>query len=761
MAKIGFDVDAYTARLIGRENVSRLESAILELVKNTYDADATCCILYYEAETQTLYIADNGFGMSTDVIKKHWMTIGNSSKKRDYVSKKGRVQTGAKGIGRFALDRIGDNCVMHTKSATENLEWSVDWSLFKDGTPLTNISADLVDVTYSFDEFVGSAISNDFKKIIKEKFENTGTIFKISPVRDEWNAKLISKLKNNLSTLVPQEISSIFSIYFFEVNTVIEDAQLIMPDSNSIYDYKISFDIKGDQVRLSIIRNEFDFKASFDTIVEGAGFSEEDKKYFVGTPIEEELSFTKLMSSKKVIITNTIGDFSGMFLFAKIQYQDEDKQKYYYKNDKQVSLPWKGVRIYRDNFRVRPYGDHDTSAYDWLLLANRKAKSPAAPSHQDGKWRVNADQICGTILISRTNITLPDQANREGFVETPEFATLKSFLTKIIQKFEEDRQCVFRKLSKYYDATHPVAQFEKEIHDKAQNKGGEQPQDRVADDGNTSALSIPAESTHIEASKAQAVIKHKDAQIQSLENELQLLRALGTIGILTNTYVHEIRGNTNNLGLKIVMAKEALEYDEDIPEALRNISEAIAYQESFGSWFKVTIETVRKDRRTMKNVNLRDLIIELKNAWNDTCKDIIIDLDCESVEFRCFTYEIESIINNLIANSTTAFKSSGQKDNRISISISADEEGIVISYRDNGPGLSEKYKSDPDKIMEAMETDKTDLDGEIIGTGMGMWIIGKTVVEYNGNVDLSENARSESGFHAKITLKGRRISSND
>ena len=761
MAKIGFDVDAYTARLIGRENVSRLESAILELVKNTYDADATCCILYYEVENKTLYIADNGSGMSTDVIKKHWMTIGNSSKKRNYVSKKGRVQTGAKGIGRFALDRIGDNCVMHTKSPTENLEWSVDWSLFKDGTPLTNISADLVDVEYSFDEFVSSAISDDFKKLVKEKFENTGTIFKISPVRDEWNAKLIGKLKNNLSTLVPQEISSIFSIYFFEVDTAIDDAQLIMPDSNGVYDYKISFDVKGDKVKLSIIRNEFDFKTKFDVIVEGAGFSEEDKNYFVGTPIEDELSFTTLMSSKKTTITNTIGDFSGMFLFAKMLYQDEDKQKYYYKNDKQVSLPWKGIRIYRDNFRVRPYGDHDTSAYDWLLLANRKAKSPAAPSHQDGKWRVNADQICGTILISRTNITLPDQANREGFVETPEFAILKSFLTRIIQKFEEDRQGVFRKLSKYYDDTHPVAQFEKEIQDKAQNKSGEQPQDHDDDNGNASALSVPTDSTHVEAAKAHAVIKHKDAQIQSLENELQLLRALGTIGILTNTYVHEIRGNTNNLGLKIVMAKEALEYDEDIPEALRNISEAIAYQESFGSWFKVTIETVRKDRRTMKNVNLRDLMIELKNSWNDTCKDIAIDLDCESVEFRCFTYEIESIINNLIANSTTAFKSSVQKDKRITISISADEEGIVISYRDNGPGLSDKYKTDPDKIMEAMETDKTDLDGEIIGTGMGMWIIGKTVVEYNGNVDLSENVRSENGFHAKITLKGRRISSND
>lgn len=114
MSKVYFDVDAYTARLIGRENVSRLEGAVSELVKNTYDADANCCILYYENSTQTLYLADNGCGMTSDIIKKHWMTIGNSSKKKTYLSKKGRIQTGAKGIGRFALDRIGDRCTMYT-----------------------------------------------------------------------------------------------------------------------------------------------------------------------------------------------------------------------------------------------------------------------------------------------------------------------------------------------------------------------------------------------------------------------------------------------------------------------------------------------------------------------------------------------------------------------------------------------------------------------------------------------------------------------
>lgn len=114
MARIPFNVDAYTARLIGRENVSKLEGAVVELVKNTYDADATCCILYYDEKADILYLADNGSGMTEDIIKNHWMTIGRSSKKENFVSQKGRIQTGEKGIGRFALDRIADRCQMLT-----------------------------------------------------------------------------------------------------------------------------------------------------------------------------------------------------------------------------------------------------------------------------------------------------------------------------------------------------------------------------------------------------------------------------------------------------------------------------------------------------------------------------------------------------------------------------------------------------------------------------------------------------------------------
>ena len=64
MSKVNFNVNAYTARLIGRENVATLNGAILELVKNTYDADASICLLYYDDIDQSVYLMDNGCGMN-------------------------------------------------------------------------------------------------------------------------------------------------------------------------------------------------------------------------------------------------------------------------------------------------------------------------------------------------------------------------------------------------------------------------------------------------------------------------------------------------------------------------------------------------------------------------------------------------------------------------------------------------------------------------------------------------------------------------
>ena len=93
--------------------------------------------------------------MTYDIIKRHWMTIGRSSKKSSYVTDSGRIQTGAKGIGRFALDRIADRCTMLTGTgeSEKKIIWSVDWAEFRGDMNITEVNADIDDSDLSFDAF--------------------------------------------------------------------------------------------------------------------------------------------------------------------------------------------------------------------------------------------------------------------------------------------------------------------------------------------------------------------------------------------------------------------------------------------------------------------------------------------------------------------------------------------------------------------------------------------------------------------------------
>ncbi|VAW95985.1 FIG00696669: hypothetical protein, partial [hydrothermal vent metagenome] len=95
--RIPFKVSARTARLIGRENVANAEAAIIELVKNSYDADADYCYIVIDNIKDKLYIIDNGTGMTSKTILNHWMVIGTQNKLNNFTSNQGRIQSGAKG----------------------------------------------------------------------------------------------------------------------------------------------------------------------------------------------------------------------------------------------------------------------------------------------------------------------------------------------------------------------------------------------------------------------------------------------------------------------------------------------------------------------------------------------------------------------------------------------------------------------------------------------------------------------------------------
>ena len=771
--QIEFNVDAYTARLIGRENVSKLEGAILEIVKNAYDADAKTFCLYYSKEANCIYILDNGTGMKEDVIRTHWMTIGNSSKKETYLSAGKRVQTGAKGIGRFALDRISDKCNMLTISEAGGLEWIVDWDEFSGRKKISDVKALLYDTDEKLLDYVeieqwkNAAVATTVKQC---DFDGCGTVFCLKGLHDVWDEKTMNRLRNHLENLLPPDIVDDFRILFFDDTTEADDAEIISANIDS-YDYKVGFTVDGDDLCIQIIRNEFDFRGEDQLVFDEAGFDEEEQKYLYGAPREDSFSIRENIGAE-----NKIGNYSGVFYFNKIAQSKKDQEKFYYKDIKgraNLTKKFGGIKLYRDKFRVRPYGEYGDNDFDWLELSARRNRSPAGLGHPAGQWRVGADQILGSVYISRENKNLEDAANRNGIQEGIGFTQLKQVLIFIINEFERDRQSVGRKLAEYAKQKDKVAAEIERLRSLAEErKKWEEEQKKKQEQNNSKGATEEAEEDFDSKQASEEpnidlddvvdlidnIEQKREDELREAHDERKMLQTLATTGIITNMFMHEIRTLTNNIGQELDAAFEAIEYDNDPESALKNIKRAISFKKNFASWFGVTIESIKKEKRKRKNHNINKMLNGFLNTWTDILNknQVTLHYRCDDdIYFWCFEFDIENIISNLISNSLASFDRETQsvlEKREIRIDLVSEGNGFVMNYSDTGWGLIDKYKSRPEIILEAFESSKNTVGQEEEGTGMGMWIVNRTVLEYNGSIDLSENIREDMGFYIKISM---------
>lgn len=766
--EIEFNVDAYTARLIGRENVSKLEGAVLEIVKNSYDADAHVFCLYNCRVLNKICIVDDGCGMTEDIIRKHWMTIGNSSKKNSYVTAGKRIQTGAKGIGRFALDRISDWCNMLTISSDGGLEWIVDWSDFSGEKKISDVKARLYDTDEGLLEYarVDEWLNEKMAKYVRTLIhEGTGTVFWLEGLHDEWDDRTMQRLRTHLENLLPPNVTEDFKIYFFDDFTTPEEAEIISANIDS-FDYKIDFEVKKDLLKIQILRNEFDFRGEEAEVYEKAGFDEEQQEYFAGKIKEETFSVEKICNAR-----NCIGNFSGTLYFYKITQSSDDQKKFYTKSiigRANLVKKFGGIKLYRDKFRVRPYGEYGDNDFDWLELAARKNRSPAGLGHLRSNWRVGAEQILGDVSISRENTNLEDDANRNGIQEGPGLVQLKELLLYIISEFERDRQFVGRKLAVYDKEKNELAKKIAELEKLAkarqeweEEKRREEQEKNETKEAPKTPKSVPPTIDPAEVLKIiNALQQNREEEAQELKDENKMLQTLATTGIVTNRFMHEIHTLVNNIGKELDSAYEALTYEDNIPLAITNIKEAIGIKKHFKEWFGITIESIKKDKRLRKKHNIYEMLEQFLDTWKSILdkNGVTLKWQCDkAIQFTCFEFDIENIISNLISNSMASFdRETGAvlEKKEIFLTISSEENGFLIDYRDTGWGLIPKYKEKPERIMEAFESSKRLAGEDEDGTGMGMWIVAQTASEYSGVWDLSENRRHDTGFYMKISLGG-------
>lgn len=381
---IAFRPRAKLLKLIGAELISDEVVAVTELVKNAHDADASSVTVVFRGVTAEgggeIHVVDDGCGMDRETFLGGWMEPAGSTKTGldGRVTPRGRRVLGEKGVGRFAADKLGRELELVSRRGGHDAEVRAvfDWDLFdNDGQML-------------------SEIKNRWELRPAREIARQGTILRIKRLRAQWTERMFRRLSTRLARLQ----SPFGSRHGFTIHIDSDEFPEYAGELRSTFLDKAPYS-------LDLI---FDGKDSFRVDVGGrrktvtAG---SDSGQLSCGPVRVRLNAFDLETEALARI--------GPRLEVRAWLRE-----------------WSGVSVYRDGFRIWPYGEpHD----DWLRLDQRRVNNPVV--------RLSNNQVVGFVEIKRdTNPDLQDQTNREGLIHNQALEDLRKIIEHALQLLEEERQ---------------------------------------------------------------------------------------------------------------------------------------------------------------------------------------------------------------------------------------------------------------------------------------------------------------------------------
>jgi signal transduction histidine kinase len=451
MAKssLHFSVHPSVVYQLGESLISDAMQAIIELVKNSYDADASYSKVVIDTQGVTkpddsyfkneeggiITIEDDGCGMSLDDLEKGWLTISNRRKlevkRRKEITKKGRTPLGDKGLGRLGVQKLGKNIEIYTKKRGETGHHiGFSWLDFSRSEKLENVEIQLDEITYhkaSGTKIVISSLKEpELWKDEKEKQEG-------KKKKNNKQVFVIERLKKELSLLVsPYKEIRDFTVYIEIDNKVIdliEISNLLL--NNALLRYRINFDgnnllISGNakldyflpstskkeekEVFQRIVRKDYGEK--FFKFLEQQGFARENmltrsktKKWFIDFKYKRVFTGIDKIEYINGKIANP-GPFWGEVNAFNLNFYDDEQHIFDQKSEyKQIIKDVSGIRVYRDGFAIRV-------DQDWLGLGKQQTTGSSF-------YGLRPLNTLGYIsLTARDNINLEETTDREGFKDT-------------------------------------------------------------------------------------------------------------------------------------------------------------------------------------------------------------------------------------------------------------------------------------------------------------------------------------------------------
>lgn len=435
---------------LGEQLIKSESIALLELVKNSYDADASSCNVYIakpdDKDKGSITIKDDGFGMNKNILETIWLEVGtdnkSTKKQENYRTPKyHRIPLGEKGIGRFGVHRLGRKIELVTKmDGCKECILTIDW--------------DAIDKSKYIEEIPITLEEREAKEF-KQK---TGTKITITKLCNNWIRGTLRDVARSINTLnSPFESEGSFSVSFETDNDWL-DGLLKYDDIKNKNLYKFSLKIKGNQI--TDFSYDFtpykDLKEVAPRHVSYEEFAPLSRMLKVVDKHEKEIDISKY-NIGEISMEGILFDLDSKILSLGLSSGKKDLQEYLAANG--------GIRVFRDNMRIWDYGEVDN---DWLDLDAKRVNRPS--------FKLSNRLILAAVYLdSEQSKDLIEKANREGFVDNDAYKEFKDACSFAIEKIEFYRNQDKGKIRKAYNYAKisreiPVLDSIEEVKDLVKNK---------------------------------------------------------------------------------------------------------------------------------------------------------------------------------------------------------------------------------------------------------------------------------------------------
>lgn len=653
-----FSASTSVKNLFGRGLVTDQVAAVFELVKNSYDADARIVeIIFSDLNTDNsmLTIRDNGTGMDLDDIETRWMIIGTDSKKNTLYSPiYHRPLNGDKGIGRFSVDRLGTFLHMEAqkRGTTDRYLADFDWSLF-DGE-----SKRLDEIEIPYIRSVGNISEN-------------GVTLTIKGLRDNWDEGKLRELYRNLRQFKsPFALDNDFKIFitapefgYHKKEVTVERLEGV---SSLWLEAEIS-EVNPETIRIVVNKDGLEYE------------SIQSNTYSFGAVKAQVFMFNQ---GDKVRFANRYG----------LRVRD-----------------YGNIRLYRDSFRVYPYGE---AKNDWLDIDRRQTQ---------GMMRyLGTRDLIGYVQTGKeANPNLKPLTNRQGLEENEAFEQLRRFVVDV---------CI-KTLESFYFTKIKKASNETIKKSKVEISGA------VA--GLTQLASVLKEVDPNTAKQikgyAAVIKKEQQNQLQYVQDQQEIVKVYCRIA-QKETFLHKLI-HQSMIHVKDA-ASAANSFIEDIdylePEDREQLLGVCALIEKALTLLTTVRDDVTKKRqKTVQNIETLTRKYLTGNHAFFAESDVDVSLACSgNMEYIIDPGDVDAILNNLATNAVKSLRKVEDRRREIKFGLYRTDRFFIIKCIDNGIGIPE---ADRERIFDPFQSTTG-------GFGLGLTIIDEIAKEYGGALELIDSA---------------------